>query len=196
MILVGAMLAGVLLLTPSHSGAQPASEAPGATEPVEIVQSNGDVKIKLNFQDTPLQAVLEYLSEKAGLTVVSEEPISDGRMTVISRQPISLDHAVSLINSILKERDLTTILVGKTLKVVSLTNAKQETVPVRTGRDPNAVAPSDNVITYVIPVSHVTASALKENLTPLVPAYASIEANEDGNALIVTDTAANIRRLM
>lgn len=196
MILVGAMLAGVLLLTPSHSGAQPASEAPGATEPVEVVQSNGDVKIKLNFQDTPLQAVLEYLSEKAGLTVVSEEPISDGRMTVISRQPISLDHAVSLINSILKERDLTTILVGKTLKVVSLTNAKQETVPVRTGRDPNAVAPSDNVITYVIPVSHVTASALKENLTPLVPAYASIEANEDGNALIVTDTAANIRRLM
>ncbi|HPM85459.1 MAG TPA: secretin N-terminal domain-containing protein, partial [Candidatus Anammoximicrobium sp.] len=42
----------------------------------------------------------------------------------------------------------------------------------------------------------MTASALKENLTPLVPAYASIEANEDGNALIVTDTAANIRRLM
>lgn len=196
MILVGAMLAGVLLLTPSDGGAQPVSEAPGATEPVEVVQSNGDVKIKLNFQDTPLQAVLEYLSEKAGLTVISEEPISDGRMTVISRQPISLDHAVSLINSILKERDLTTILVGKTLKVVSLTNAKQETVPVRTGRDPNAVMPSDNVITYVIPVSHVTASALKENLTPLVPAYASIEANEDGNALIVTDTAANIRRLM
>lgn len=196
MILVGAVLAGVLLLTPGPGGAQPPSEASGATEPVEVVPSNGDVKIKLNFQDTPLQAVLEYLSEKAGLTVISEEPISNGRMTVISRQPISLDHALSLINSILKERDLTTILVGKTLKVVSLTNAKQETVPVRTGRDPNAVMPSDNVITYVIPVSHVTATALKENLTPLVPSYASIEANEDGNALIVTDTAANIRRLM
>jgi len=176
MILVGAVLAGVLLLTPGPGGAQPPSEASGATEPVEVVPSNGDVKIKLNFQDTPLQAVLEYLSEKAGLTVISEEPISNGRMTVISRQPISLDHALSLINSILKERDLTTILVGKTLKVVSLTNAKQETVPVRTGRDPNAVMPSDNVITYVIPVSHVTATALKENLTPLVPSYASIEA--------------------
>ncbi|MDI6450680.1 secretin N-terminal domain-containing protein [Anaerobaca lacustris] len=192
-ILVGAMLAGAVLLTPSHSGAQPAS---GATEPVEVVEGNGDVKLKLNFQDTPLQAVLEYLSEKAGLTVISDAPISDGRMTVISRQPISLDHAVSLINSILKERGLTTVLVGRTLKVVTLANAKQETIPVRTGRDPKAVVPSDDIITYVVPVSHVTAAALRQNLSVLVPAYASIEANEDGNALIITDTAANIRRLM
>ncbi len=193
MTLVGAMLAGVLLLTSSPSGAQP---APGATDPVEVVQSNGEVKLKLNFQDTPLQAVLEYLSEKAGLTVISDSPISDGRMTVISRQPISLDQAVSLINSILKERDLTTILVGKTLKVVTLASAKQETIPVLTGRDPTAVVPSDNIVTYVVPVSHVTAAALKQNLSALVPAYASIEANEDGNALIITDTAANIKRLM
>ncbi len=194
--LVGAILAGVLLLTSSPSGAQPASEASSATDPVEVVESNGDVKIKLNFQDTPLQAVLEYLSEKAGVTVVSDEPISDGRMTVISRQPISLEQAVSLINSILKEKGLTTVLIGKTLKVVALANAKQETIPVRTGRDPRAVEPSDNVVTYVVPVRHVTAEALKENLTPLVPEYASIEANEDGNALIITDTAANIKRLM
>jgi len=190
------MLAGVLLLTSSPSGAQPASEASDATEPVEVVQSNGEVKLKLNFQDTPLQAVLEYLSEKAGLTVISDSPISDGRMTVISRQPISLDQAVSLINSILKERDLTTILVGKTLKVVTLASAKQETIPVLTGHDPKAVVASDNIVTYVVPVSHVTAAALRQNLSALVPAYASIEANEDGNALIITDTAANIKRLM
>jgi len=196
MTLVGAMLAGVLLLTSSPSGAQPASEASDATEPVEVVQSNGEVKLKLNFQDTPLQAVLEYLSEKAGLTVISDSPISDGRMTVISRQPISLDQAVSLINSILKERDLTTILVGKTLKVVTLASAKQETIPVLTGHDPKAVVASDNIVTYVVPVSHVTAAALRQNLSALVPAYASIEANEDGNALIITDTAANIKRLM
>ena len=194
-ILVGVILAGVLSLPPTPSEAQPASEAPAA-EPVEVVEANGDVQLKLNFQDTPLQAVLEYLSEKAGLTVISDAPISDGRMTVISRQPISLDHAVSLINSILKERGLTTVLVGRTLKVVTLASAKQETIPVRTGRDPRAVVPSDDIITYVVPVSHVTAGALRQNLSVLVPAYASIEANEDGNALIITDTAANIRRLM
>ena len=55
---------------------------------------------------------------------------------------------------------------------------------------------SDDIVTYVIPVSYVTARALTENLRTLIPEYASLEANEDGNALIITDTMANIKRLM
>ena len=206
--LIGATLVAFVVRMPGHTSAQEATEPPAKTEspamteppaktePVEVVQNNGGMKVKLNFQDAPLQAVLEYLSETAGLTVVSSEPLVDGRMTVISRQPISLEEAVSLINSILKEKSLTTVLNGKVLKVVTLEAAKQESVPVFSGRDPEAVAASDDVVTYVIPVSYVTASALRENLQGLVPEYASLEANEDGNALIVTDTMANIQRLM
>ena len=183
---------------PGHVVAQQTADPqPNAdAKPVEVVKTNGDIKVKLNFQDTPLQTVLEYLSETAGLTIVSGEGISDARMTVISRQPISLDQAVALINSILKEKSLTTVLTGKTLKVVTLANAKTENIPVRTGRDPNAVVASDSVETYIVPVGHVTAVALAENLKALLPEYASLEANEDGNALIITDTTANIKRLM
>jgi len=189
-----AILAGPVLLTPGHISAQATSDS--TPEPVEVVKTNGDIKVKLNFQDTPLQTVLEYLSETAGLTVVSDEPIVDGRMTVISRQPIPLTQAVSLINSILKERSLTTILTGNVLKVVTLEKAKQESLPVLSGRDPDAIVASDDIVTYVIPVSYVTARALRENLLTLIPEYASLEANEDGNALIITDTMANIKRLM
>lgn len=188
------ILAGPVLLTPGHISAQPASDSPAA--PVEVVKTNGDVKVKLNFQDAPLQTVLEYLSETAGLTVISDEPIIDGRMTVISRQPIPLNEAVSLINSILKEKSLTTVLNGKVLKVVTLDKAKQESIPVLSGRNPDAIVAGDDIVTYVIPVSYVTARALRENLQTLIPEYASLEANEDGNALIITDTTANIKRLM
>jgi general secretion pathway protein D len=52
------------------------------------------------------------------------------------------------------------------------------------------------VATCVIPVGHVTAAALVQNLQSLLPEYATITANLDGNALIITDTTANIRRLM
>lgn len=212
-LIAGALLVSAMALMPGHSSAQqapaagptPALEVARLTagspretrpQPVEVVGTDGDMKLKLNFQDTPLQTVLEYLSENAGLTVVSDEPLMDGRMTVISRQPISLAEAVSLINSILKERGLTTVLNGKVLKVVSLESAKQESVPVFSGRDPEEIVPSDDVVTYVIPVRYVTARALRENLEGLIPEYASLEANEDGNALIVTDTMSNIRRLM
>jgi len=88
------------------------------------------------------------------------------------------------------------VLNGKVLKVVTLESAKQESVPVFSGRDPDAIVASDDVVTYVIPVHYVTARALRENLEGLIPEYASLEANEDGNALIVTDTMSNIKRLM
>jgi general secretion pathway protein D len=200
-----------MALMPGHIAAQQVSERPPALPaspieatpppplpggPVEVVAGNGEMKLRLNFQDAPLQTVLEYLSENAGLTVVSDEPLIDGRMTVISRQPIPLSDAISLINSMLKERGLTSILNGKVLKVVTLESAKQESVPVFSGRDPEAVVPGDDIVTYVIPVSYVRADALRENLEGLIPEYASLEANEDGNALIVTDTLANIHRLM
>ncbi len=189
-----AVLAAPVLLTPGHISAQPTSDS--AKDPVEVVKTNGDIRVKLNFQDAPLQTVLEYLSETTGLTVVSDEPIIDGRMTVISRQPIPLTQALSLINSILKERSLTTILTGNVLKVVTLAKAKQESLPVLSGRNPDAIVASDDIVTYVVPVKYVTARALRENLQTLIPEYASLEANEDGNALIITDTMANIRRLM
>ncbi len=197
-ILVGLILAVALITVPGDTAAKESSGSPpqAGTEPIEVVKVNGDTKVKLNFQDTPLQTVLEYLSETAGLTIVSDEPLSDTRMTVISRQPIALDQALALINSILKEKSLTTVLTGKTLKVVTLANAKKENLPVLTGRDPSVIVANDSVVTYVIPVGHVTATALKQNLEVLRPDYASIEANEDGNVLIITDTTANIKRLM
>jgi general secretion pathway protein D len=192
------VLAVIIGLTPGNTVAEQQSSVPPSetkAKPVEVVKNSG-VKVKLNFQDAPLQTVLEYLSDAAGLTIISNEPIYDSRITVISRQPIPLADAVSLINSILKEKDLTTILRGKTLKVVTLAKAKTENIPVYSGQDPDDVVPSDDIVHYVVPVSHVTATALKENLKVLLPDYASLEANEDGNALIITDTMANIKRLM
>ena len=98
-IIISAMLVVVIVLMPGHTIAQqtPAKSLPGtSTKPVEVVETKGDVKVKLNFQDAPLQTVLEYRSETPGLTVVSDEPLYDGRMTVISRQPISLKEASPL----------------------------------------------------------------------------------------------------
>ena len=195
-ITIGAILTSILFFTPNIVMAQETPEPSPEAKPIEVVQTNGEIKLKLNFQDMPLQSVMEYLSETAGLTVLSDEPLSNGRVTVISRQAIPINEAVSLINSILKENGLTTVLTGKTLKVVTLSNAKLEQLPVLSGRDPDAVEASDDVVTYVVPLAHLTAANLLTNLSSMIPEYASITANEDGNALIITDTTANIRRLM
>ena len=173
-----------------------APSADAGAKPIEVVQ-NGELKLKLNFQDAPVQTILEYLSETVGLTIMSDEPISTSRITVISRQPITLGHAIALINSMLKDKGLTAILQGKTLRVIPLSKAPVDSgTPVRIVRDPNLVEPSDSVATYIIPISHITAAGLVQNLQGLLTESAQLTPNAEGNALIITDTAANVRRLM
>jgi len=151
--------------------------------------------ILLNFKEASLETVLEYLSEVAGLVVVQDVDV-DGRITVISRQPLSVEEAISLINTVLKEQGYAAIRMGRTLKIVTLEDAKIMNIPVRSGNDPEKIVPGDDLVTHIIPIRFANVVKLKDDLASLIPSYADLTANEDTNVLILTDTTANIRRLV
>jgi len=154
-----------------------------------------DTGILLNFKDASLDAVLTYLSEVAGFVVVKEVEVT-GRVTVISRQPLNVEEAVSLINTVLKGEGYAAVRMGRMLKIVTLEEARKMSIPVRSGSDPEEIEASDDLITQVIPVRYADATKLKQDLASLIPSYADLSANESSNALILTDTAANIRRIV
>ncbi len=184
------------------AGQTPAQQAtPSPAEPNAAgVHTNGtgDIKIEMHFQDAPLDGVLKYLSEKGGLTIVASGGVAlDGRITVMSEKPLTVDEAVALINSLLKDRNAAAVRTGKTLRVTTLSQAKTENLPVvHVIKNEDVPENSDEVMTFVIPVRYVDAQTLSQNLMSLLPEYATLEANRDGNALIITDSASNVRRVM
>jgi general secretion pathway protein D len=172
---------------------------PNSAAPAEQEDSNNisvaDTKILLNFKDATLETILEYLSEVAGLVVVADESLTD-RLTVISRQSLNVDEAISLINTILKEKGYAAVRMGRTLKIVTLAEAKKMNIPVRSGIDPEKIVESDDLVTHVIPIRYANAARLREDLASLVPTYADLAANEDSNVLILTATTADIKRFV
>lgn len=156
------------------------------------IQNEG---LLLNFQDAPINTILNYLSETAGLIIIKDVEV-DGRFTVVSRQPLSLEEAITMLNSVLKEKGFTAIRMGRTLRIVRLESARLMSIPVRSGTNPEDVPESDDIITQVIPLRHTDARQLREDLAPLIPEYAQLSANQGTNSLILTDTSANIRRIM
>jgi len=179
----------VLFLAVCLTRAAPAQEDVTPPHPAE------ESGIRLNFEDAPLDTVLEYLSEVAGLAVVQEVSVA-GRVTVTSRQPLSVDGVVSLLNTILKEKGYAAILMDRTLKIVALEEAKKQNIPVRSGNDPAKIEASDELITQVIPIRYADAAKLRDDLASLVSDYADLSANVSSNTLILTDTSANIRRIV
>ena len=154
-----------------------------------------DPMLVMNFKDASLQVVLEYLSETAGLVIV-EEVKPEGRVTIMNSQPMHEAEAVALLNTVLKEKGYAAIQMGKTLKIVTLEEAKKRNIPVYSGSDPEAIPATDRLVTQVIPLQFTDAVQLKRDLAPLIPAYADLSSNAAGNALILTDTQANIRRIV
>jgi general secretion pathway protein D len=169
-------------------GAQPSDQTAPATRPATT-------RISFNFKDASVDAVLDYLSDQAGFVVIKESPVS-GRVTVLSKQPVTPDEAVILLNTVLKVNGLTAIQMGRVLKITSLASAKKESIPVHYGADPNDIEATDELITQVIPVKSVDAVKLKTDLQPLINADADFASNGASNTIIVTDTSANIRRIV
>ncbi|HEX4053964.1 MAG TPA: type II secretion system secretin GspD [Tepidisphaeraceae bacterium] len=179
----------------SNPGAQPSADAIAASGQVLEPTTQPTTRITFNFRDASIDAVLDYLSQTAGFTVIKLQPAT-GHVTMFTRTPITPEEAVIYLNSALKSNGFTAIQMGKVLEIDTLDHAKHSNIPVRFGDDPSKVALTDELITQIIPVRSVDAVKLKTDIQPLVNAEADLTANAASNSLIITDTSANVRRVV
>ena len=175
----------------------PKAPAPVANEPAPVIKPTPPMAkgmIMLNFQGASLTEVLNYLSEAAGFVIVQEAPVA-GTVNVVSRQPISAEDAVDLVNAVLIEKGYVAIRNGRILKIVKRDGAQKRDLPVHTGSDPELIPRKDEMVTQILPLRFGEAAKLVENLRPLLADNATISANESSNSILLTDTQTNIRRI-
>lgn len=175
---------------PAEATTQPAIPAPAVTRPYDP-----DARVSFNFKEASIDGVLDYLSEYLGFIVIKDGPVS-GRVTMTSRQAIGASDAVDLLNSSLKPVGYTAIQTGRALRVVSRDKAKRANIPVHMGADPKQIKNSDELITQVIPLGQLDATKLRTDLQALYSAEADVTSNAGSNTIIITDSSANIRRLV
>jgi general secretion pathway protein D len=167
-------------------------EAPSATDPGVASGTNGG--LRLNFRGVPLEQVLNYLSDAAGFIIVLDAQ-PRGKVDVWSNTPLTKDEAVDLLNSVLNKNGLGSIRNGRTLTIVNKDELKTKNIPVKQGSNPENIPSNDETVTQIIPVRFVEVVQLIKDLQPLVSTSSTMTANEAGNAIVMTDTQANIRRV-
>jgi general secretion pathway protein D len=200
-------LTAAIALTTAVASAQPTTEP--TTEPTTAPSANGTNHngaqhgvttqpgggLLLNFKDASIDNVLDELSAAAGFIVVKEVK-PEGRVTLLSKQALTRDDAVSLLNTVMKNAGYAAIQQGRILKIVQRDRAKKANIPVRSGADPLKIDDTDELVTQVIPLRYASATQLKTDLQPLVNPDADFTANASSNALVMTDTSTNIRRIV
>ncbi len=160
---------------PVISLAQPAQEKKG---------------ISLDFKDVELRDLIKTVSEMTGRNFVYDERVR-GKVTIISPDRMSEEEAYQLFLTVLNVKGYTLVPSGKINKIVPLQNARQNSLPVSNLRK------GESYVTRLIRLKYADAQTLASSvLLPLIPKTSNLTIYAPSNTLILTDSAANINRLI
>ncbi len=177
------------------ANAKPAEAAAAPVAPPAPPEPADKAELHLNFRNAPLDLVLNYMSEAAGYIIVLETSVR-GTIDVWSNTPVTKAEALGLLNSALNKNNYAAILEGRTLTILSKSDAKTRENPIVVGSDAVAIPKDEQIVTQIIPVKGMSASSLIRDISSLIPSTATVTANEGGNSLIMTDTRRNVRRVV
>ncbi|MES9938433.1 MAG: type II secretion system secretin GspD, partial [Sedimenticola sp.] len=148
-------------------------------------------EMTLNLKDADIRALINSISGITGKNFVID-PRVKGRVTVISTTPTNRDHIYDIFLSVLKVHGYAAVPSGDVIKIVPDAAAKQESIDT-TGHDDTLGG--DATITRIIEVKNINASQVVPILRPLMPQQAYLGAHPDSNVLIISDSAANVKRM-
>jgi type II secretory pathway component GspD/PulD (secretin) len=166
-----------------------------SNEVAVLAGENGTNGLRLNFRGAPLNLVLDYLSDAAGF-IINKETEVRGTVDVWSKEAVSKDEAVELLNSVLRKNGYAVVRNGRILNIVSMENIKTSDLDINNGNKWEDVDKSDEVVTQIIPVRYASATQLMNNLQILLPTSATLSVNESANSLILVATKRDIRRML
>src|ERR1700704_5381443 len=166
--------------------AAPTSRAPGVTTP-----RAGEVV--LNFQGADLQAVVKAMSQMTGRNMLID-PRVRGQVTIVSARPMPVAAGYQIFLSALKTQGFTAVEgPGDAVRIIPVAEAKAA-APVNEQDGPPRGG--EQVITHVVIGQHVAVAQLQNVLRPLMSPTSQLSVYDPANALIITDYADNVRRLL
>ncbi len=205
MRLVGLLLAVFLLMPGSVLRGQ---QRPGGREQL----------YSLKFNQATLDIVLNDYSQKTERTLLMGPKVPKSMITLRSQGGLTLDEYLQAVEAVLAMNGIALVKVGdKFMKVVPIGEARQEAMQIGeqefevildadgnpvtnlTGKLVQRVVgldETDELVSQLITLKHIGVAEAKTAVEPLKHAYGLIHTFETMNSLLVTDSAANINRIM
>ena len=146
----------------------------------------------LNFKDAEIKELIKFVADATGYTVIIDPKVK-GKIQVISTEPVDEQELYDLFLSVLQTHGFAAVKNGNVLRIIPNKSARTSSIPVVTG-DGSARANAD-FITRIIELENVSATKLIPVLRPLVPQQGHMAAYADTNAIIISDTADNVKKI-
>ena len=151
--------------------------------------------ISFNLRNADIVQVINLISELTGKSFLVDDKVR-GKVTIIAPTEVTLEEAYQIFLSVLEIQGFTIVPQGPIIKIIPSRDVKDNPIPTATDTQHPFSPATESFVTQLVPLQYADANDIRGLLTPLVSKESSLLAYAPTNSLIVTDTVANIRRLL
>lgn len=145
----------------------------------------------VNFKETDVQELIRFVANALDKTMIIDSKVK-GTVQVISSKPVNADELYELFLSILEVQGFAAVESGGIIRIIPNKEARSSPVGVVSS---DRMSLSSEVVTQVIQLNNISAAKLIPLIRPLAPQHAHVAAYSPSNAIIISDTSANISRI-
>ena len=176
--------------------AAPETPAPAATQSADRPSrqpdpASTDETLAFTFEGVDLRVFSKLVGEFTGLRIAVPDDIT-GTITLVSPN-VTRANAFRIYVAALESSGYSVAQDGDVYRVVALPSRRPGGIGAIVGED--GALPEAGLVTRVFHLQHVTASEMRRLLEGHLDRKDSVSAIDETNHLVVTDTAANLRRV-
>jgi general secretion pathway protein D len=160
---------------------------------VEYAPRGGADKVSFSLEDADLPELVRVIGELTGKRFIFGGKVHNLKATVFSPQKVTVAEAYQAFLSILEANGLTVVPHGRFYKIIDSPDAKMG-VPIYVAGQ--AATGEDRYITRIHRLRNASAEEIANVLGHFKSKDGDITVYAPGNLLIITDTGANIQRMM
>ncbi len=147
----------------------------------------------VNFKETDIQELIRFVAKASKRTIIIDPKVK-GKVQVISANPVNSEELYALFLSILEIHGFAAVDSGNVTRIIPSKDARTAPVPVIRNQS-TSISIGSEIVTQVIQLENISAQKLIPVLRPLVPQQGHMAAYGPSNAIIISDTTANISRI-
>ena len=164
-----------------------------ASESSSCLKSRGKGPYKLDFNKADIIDIVKFISELTCKNFIIPDNLRQGKITIMSPEPISAEEVYRAFLSALEVNKITIVPAGKYLKLMGQRESISSTIPTVVGDEKYPI--DDRMITKIVRVKYVDPNTLLPTLKQLASKDGDIFLYAPTNALIISDTGNNLYRL-
>lgn len=187
--------------TPSQTGSQPAQPLPAPQKEKEPstkkTANTAEVKregnhITINFNNIELQAFTKFISDLTKRNFIIDDKVQ-GKVTIVSPTRISKEEAYQMFLSVLELKGFTAVETDNVTKIIPSSQVRQSGIKVISDKEMDIKG--EGFLTKIFHLNYVSPAELTKTMQPMISKDGNVISYTPTNALIITDSFSNIKKL-